>query len=479
MKLYNYPVLSLRLASILALLACGVPRSAVAAETAGRRPNVIVLLADQWRAQAVGYAGDPNARTPHLDRLAAQGVVLLTNVSTCPVCTPFRAGLITGQYPLSHGVFVNDVCLGRRAVSLAQAFRQAGYQTAYIGKWHLDGHGRSSFIPPERRQGFDFWRACECTHDYRHSLYYADTDEKRYWPGYDATAQTDEAIAYLRAHRQQPFLLVLSWGPPHNPYTTAPERFQRLFAPEKIRLRINVPPHAEAETRRDLAGYYAHGAALDECAGRVVEALDQCGLRNDTILVFTSDHGDMLGSHAEQRKQRPWDESILTPFLVSWPGGLGSHGRRLTAPLATPDIMPTLLGLCRLRVPSTVEGEDRSAWLRGEQPDGDRAALITCITPFGEWTRERGGREYRGLRTVRYTYVRTLEGPWLLYDNRKDPYQEHNLVAEAGSASLQADLESQLVRELKRRKDEFRPGAEYLKKWGYTTDATGTVPYKP
>jgi arylsulfatase A-like enzyme len=479
MKLYNFPVLPLLFAFSLVSLAPCESRNAVAAEATGRRPNVVVLLADQWRAQALGYAGDPNARTPHLDRLAAQGVVLSTNVSTCPVCTPFRAGLITGQYPLSHGVFVNDVCLGRQAVSLAQAFRQAGYQTAYIGKWHLDGHGRSSFIPPERRQGFDFWRACECTHDYRHSLYYADTDEKRYWPGYDADAQTDEAIAYVRAHRQRPFLLVLSWGPPHNPYTTAPQRFQRLFAPEKIRLRANVPPQAEAETRRDLAGYYAHTAALDECAGRVVEALEQCGLRNDTILVFTSDHGDMLGSHAEQRKQRPWDESILTPFLVSWPGGFGSHGRRLTAPLATPDIMPTLLGLCRLSVPSTVEGEDRSAWLRGEQSDGDRAALITCITPFGEWTRERGGREYRGLRTVRYTYVRTLDGPWLLYDNREDPYQEHNLVAEARSASLRADLESQLVRELKRRKDEFRPGAEYLKKWGYTTDATGTVPYKP
>ena len=165
-------------------ISCG-PALDHAAEVA-RRPNVVILLANQWRGQALGCAGDPNARTPRLDRLASQGVMLATAVSNCPVCSPFRASLMTGRYPLSHGVFVNDVCLNREAVSLAQAFGKAGYRTGYIGKWHLDGHGRSSFIPKERRQGFEFWRANECTHDYNHSLYYADLDEKHYWNGYDA-----------------------------------------------------------------------------------------------------------------------------------------------------------------------------------------------------------------------------------------------------------------------------------------------------
>lgn len=109
----------------------------LAADSSPRKPNVVFLLADQWRAQAMGCAGDPNARTPHLDRLASQGVTFATAVSTCPVCSPYRGSLITGRYPVNHGVFVNDVCLNREAVSLAQAFKQAGYQTAYIGKWHL------------------------------------------------------------------------------------------------------------------------------------------------------------------------------------------------------------------------------------------------------------------------------------------------------------------------------------------------------
>ena len=112
-------------------------------------------------------------------------------------------------------------------------------------------------------------------------------------------------------------------------------------------------------------------------------------------------------------------------------------------------------------------------------PDTDRSALICCVSPFGEWTRDRGGREYRGLRTIRYTYVRTLEGPWLLYDNQQDPYQQDNLVGRPQFAAIQADLDRKLTEELKRHKDDFRPGGYYLKKWNYRTDAEGTVPYSP
>jgi arylsulfatase A-like enzyme len=443
-----------------------------------RKPNVVFLLADQWRAQALACDGDINARTPQIDRLAAEGVRLTTAVSTCPVCSPYRACFVTGRYPTTHGVFLNDVCLNHEAVSLADAFSKAGYRTAWIGKWHLDGHGRTGFIPPERRQGFEFWRACECTHAYNHSLYYGDTDKKRVWAGYDALAQTDEACAYIRGHRQEPFLLVLSWGPPHNPYETAPAEFQKLFEPERIKLRPNVPEQSAAAARRDLAGYYAHCAALDECVGRVRRAISESGLAGDTLVVFTSDHGDMLGSHGEVRKQRPWDEAICVPMVMSGPKVLGPAGRTLAAPLGTPDIMPTLLGLCGVDVPATVEGENRAAWLRGEQPDADRAALIACVSPFGEWTRPRGGREYRGLRTVRYTYVRSLDGPWLLYDNQADPYQQQNLVGDPKFDSLRADLDSQLTRQLQRCHDEFLPGQEYVKKWGYVTDSHGTVPYK-
>ena len=457
------------------------PAGVLAGARAGgpRRPSVVFLLADQWRAQATGYAGDPNAKTPHLDRLASRSVNLAGAVSGCPVCSPYRGTLMTGRYPLNHGVFLNDVCLSNDGVSLGEAFRGAGYRTGYIGKWHLDGHGRSSFIPPARRQGFEFWRAAECTHNYNRSHYYGNSPDKRFWEGYDAIAQTACAEAYIREHRDEPFALIVSWGPPHNPYQTAPERFRRMFSADRVRLRPNVPDESAAAAREDLAGYYAHAAALDECAGRIVRTLSETGLADDTILVFTSDHGDMLGSQGQVRKQKPWDESIRVPLLVSCPAQLGSTARTLTTPVNSPDIMPTLLGLAGVEIPESVEGADRSSLLRGDEPDRDEPALITCPAPFGEWRRDRGGREYRGVRTIRHTYVRTLDGPWLLYDNQQDPHQLENLVGRADHASLEQKLEGLLREKLRQTGDDFRPGADYIEKWGYPVNASGTVPYKP
>jgi Sulfatase len=156
---------------------------------AERKPNLLIILADQWRAQAFGFAGAVNVRTPNLDRLASQGFRFSNAISGLPVCSPARASLLTGQRALTHGVFLNDVPLRPEAVTLAKVLRGAGYDTGYIGKWHLNGEGRSAVIPRERRQGFAYWKALECTHDYTNSYYYGDIPEKFKWPGYDAIAQ--------------------------------------------------------------------------------------------------------------------------------------------------------------------------------------------------------------------------------------------------------------------------------------------------
>jgi len=446
---------------------------------ATRRPNVVFVFGDQWRGQAVGYAGDPNVKTPSLDRLAEESVNFVNAVAGCPVCSPYRASMLTGRYPLTHGVFVNDVCLGNDAVSLAQAFARGGYDTAYIGKWHVDGHGRSNFIPRERRQGFEFWKVLECTHDYNNSHYYADGPARQKWDGYDAIAQTREAQQWLRAHdRDRPFLMVLSWGPPHEPYQTAPEEFRRLYDPARIQLRPNVPQQCEAWARGDLAGYYAHCTALDHCVGELCATLRECRIEDDTILAFTSDHGDMHGSQGERKKQRPWDESIRVPFLLRFPAEFGREPRSIDFPIDAPDIMPTLLDLCGIETPPTVEGRSCAGLLRGEHAPSDAAALIACYAPFGQWERERhGGREYRGVRTARHTYVRTLEGPWLLYDNVADPFQMTNLCGRPEHAGLQAQMEDLLQLRLRQTRDEFLPGEAYIRKWGYVTTERGTVPY--
>lgn len=476
------------LKKLLAGSALAVGRSAFPEEIAknpGKPPNVVFVLADQWRAQAMGYMGDGNVKTPNLDALAKQHVVFTNAISGCPVCSPYRASLITGQNPLSHGVFVNDVHLNDDAISIGEVYRDHGYQTAYIGKWHLEGHGRSAYIPPEKRQGFQFWRVLECTHDYNQSYYYGDGSERQMWDGYDACAQTKEAQRYIREVRDKnkPFMLMLSWGPPHNPYQTAPEKYRKMYDPAKLALRANVPAEKEEEARNDLAGYYAHCSALDEYVGDLIATLKEENIEGETIFVFTSDHGDMLGSQGQNRKQRPYDEAIRVPFILKHPVMQGKEAKQINIPIASYDIMPTLLGLCRLPAPKTVEGKNWSRdILETSSKAGDDyndAVLIACYSPFGEWIRENGGREYRGIRTRRYTYVKDLKGPWLLFDNQQDPFQLTNVCDQEAYKDQQAKLEDKLKEQLQRFNDDFLPGNQYLDKWGYKVDKNGTVPYTP
>ena len=450
-------------------------------KAAERKPNILVVLADQWRAQAFGFAGDPNAKTPNFDRLASESVRFINAVAGLPVCSPTRASLLTGQRPLTHGVFLNDVPLNPNATTIAKVLKVEGYDTGCIGKWHLNGDGRSNFIPRERRQGFDYWKVLECTHDYSNSFYYADAPDKLKWAGYDAIAQTHDACDYLRARgkSEKPFLLFLAWGPPHDPYFTAPAKHRTLYDPAKLTLRPNIPATLEAEARRILAGYYAHCAALDDCMGELLETLRDTGLAADTILVFSADHGDMLGSQGLFKKQKPFDESIRVPMFVRWPKGLGARPRSLDAPINSEDVMPTLLGLCGVPTPRSVEGLDYSGYMRGGKNPGDNATVILCAAPFGEWERRVGGKEYRGVRTTRHTYVRDLNGPWLLFDDKIDPYQTNNLVNVPAHAALQSEMDALLNRKLKEYGDEFRPGGEYIARWGYKVNSNGTAPFTP
>lgn len=445
----------------------------------GAKPNVVVLFPDQWRGQALGFAGDPNVKTPHLDRLAGESVQFVNAIAGVPVCCPTRASWLTGQRPLTTGVFLNDVPLATNAVTLAKVLRQGGYDTAYVGKWHLNGDGRSSFIPRERRQGFDYWKVLECSHDYLRSFYYADGPKKLQWDGYDAIAQTADAERYLRerAGSGKPFFLFLAWGPPHDPYQTAPETYRARYVPGQLELCANIPEEMRQPARNWLAGYYAHCSALDDCVGRVRAVLRETGLEQNTLLVFTSDHGDLLGAHGGRNKQQPYEESIRVPLLMHWPAGLSQKPRRLEAPINSEDMMPTLLGLCGLPIPKTVEGIDFSRHVRGGRNPSDGAALLASVAPFGQWNRKQGGREFRGVRTERYTYVRDLKGPWLLFDNQADPLQMTNLVGMARAAELEKKMDVWLSRKLKQTGDEFLPGEAYIKKWGYVVDKEGTVPY--
>ena len=469
--------IALLLAPLVVLHATGAP---------AKKPNILYVLTDQWRGNATGYAGDPNVKTPNIDRLAKEGLNYLNAVSVCPVCTPHRAALMTGRFPTSTGMFLNDAYLPSEELCMAEILQGAGYARGYIGKWHLDGHGRESFIPPERRQGWDYWKGNECTHTYNHSAYFSGNDpEKKHWDGYDGFAQTKDAQSYLKAKAAggQPFILLISFGAPHFPHATAPEEYKKLYPPDQLKLPPNVPVSQQQSARKELQGYYAHCTALDQCVGDLMATLDETGLAENTILIFTSDHGETMGSRGNRpgQKQVPWDEATRVPFLLRYPAAHGPKGVMVKTPMTTPDILPTLLGLAGVPIPKSIEGDDLSGTVRNPKFAEDRAALYEGVATFACLGKEgeANKKEYRAIRTSRYTYVRDLKGPWLLYDDEADPFQIHNLANKPETEALQKELDAKLQAELRKRGDDFRNGQYYIDLWGYDVKQGGSVPYEP
>jgi len=440
------------------------------------RPNLLFVFADQMRGMDMACAGNPDVQTPTMDRLAREGTMFSRAYANCPVCTPSRASLLTGLYPLTCRTMANDLPLPPEFPGIGTLSRDAGYRTGYVGKWHLDGVPRDRFTPPgPRRHGFDYWAVWNCAHDYFHGRYFLDTDEPLAIEGYEPVGQTDLTIEFIERQEEgsAPFCLFLSWGPPHNPYRQVPEEYRTLYDPDEIALRPNfreVEPGRptlgpEADPRRALADYYAHITALDEQLGRLLDTLDRRGLAEDTIVVFTSDHGDMLWSQGMLRKQQPWEESISIPFLVRWPGHVPA-GRCCGALLSVADMTPSLLPMMGLEPAPGMEGADFSPLLLGgDEPACDSVFLLDAVTM--DEAHAQGLREWRGLRTRTHTYARFADGePWVLYDNEADPYQMANLAHDPAAASLRDALEARLQQWLDRTDDQCLPWDEVICRHG-------------
>src|SRR5262249_9083956 len=283
------------------LCAPGDRNSSQASRKTARRPNILFIFPDQWRAESLGCLGNPDVRTPHLDRLAAEGILFRQTFANTPVCCPARASILTGKYPHKNGMLANDLRLRESETTLAELLRQAGYRTGFIGKWHLDGGKREpGYVPPgERRQGFDFWAANECSHAHFNNKYFRDGPAPILLGKFEAEGWTDLAMEFLRGQQDkddQPFFLMVAMGPPHDPYG-APAEYTRIYDPNKIRMRPNWVEGVRGGGRQEIAAYYAAITAIDDQVGRLMQALQELSLADDTIVLFTSDHGDMLGSH--------------------------------------------------------------------------------------------------------------------------------------------------------------------------------------
>jgi len=358
----------------------------------GKRPNVLILQPDQHRGSIMGCAGDTQAITPNLDRLASQGTRFSRGTSCHPVCSPFRGTMQTGMYCHNHGVVSNNIAMSPDLVCFAEVFEAAGYATGYIGKWHIDGGWPKSeggegltpktvggFVPPERRQGWQEWRGYEKSHEFFEVWEYDDQARKHRVEGYDwePTWQTDVALEFIRRHQSAgtPWCYYLAYGPPHNP-EQCPQRFLDLFPPDKLAIPPDaaaVPENLHANLRRHLQVYYGQVAAIDEEVGRVMAGLEQAGAANDTLILYVSDHGDYLGAHYDETKNlrgkaRPYRSAFGIPMIFRWPGHVPA-GKVDDTPVGHIDLAPTLLGLAGLPVPETMDGVSRAGWcLGGETP---------------------------------------------------------------------------------------------------------------
>ena len=421
------------------------------------RPNVVWVFGDQHRAQATGFGGDPNVATPNIDRLAAFGAQY-EGIAGCPLCCPYRGSLLSGRYP-HHSVPGHEHRMPPEQPTVAHAFSAAGYQTAWFGKWHVDGfhesEGRAAMhiIPPERRGGFERWIGYENNNSQWDCWVHGRVggEEVHYrLPGYETDALTDLLLAYLREPKEKPFFAALSVQPPHDPYA-APERFMARHAPGAVTLRPNVPAVArvQEQARRELAGYYAAIENLDWNLGRIVDALRETGLLWDTHILFFSDHGDMHGSHGQFRKTTAYEESIRVPFLVGG-GRLRYDGHRIGRPgvLANHvDVAPTSLGLCGIETPDWMEGTDLSGFrLEGRQrPAPPDSAFLQSVVPTGHG--DSVNRPWRGVVTADgWKYVCFAGTPWLLFDLNEDPCELANLAHNNRYRTVRLRLQERLRR---------------------------------
>ncbi len=443
-----------------------------------KQPNILFVFSDQQRYSALGANGNQVIQTPVLDTMASEGMVCDQFFSNHPLCSPYRAILLTGQYGWRSGVIDNEYRPRRDIPTLPDILRDHGYGTAHIGTFHL---GKGPY-PEVDRYGLDYLAALHDGPGYFDRSYYEnDTGPTRY-DGWAPSVETDLSMQFVERHLEKrpddPFALFLSWRPPHWPYKSYLNHYDR-YDPADMDLPGNVPLQMADFARCEIADYYGCCTGLDTEMGRLLEGLKRLGVEDNTIVVYTSDHGDHLSSHGYGKpfdswmhhsmrasKSTPYEESIHVPFVIRWPGHT-PEGSRSDAFFGAIDLVPSLLGACGIPVPDCLQGRDVSTvWCGGSQPadpdyapgGGDSAYLLNMANG---WPNRYGwvGR-WRGVRTDRYTYARWFEnerGPWL-FDREADPLEMTNLAgSEEGRAAVE-EMEERLHRWMEGTCDPFEYG---------------------
>lgn len=412
------------------------------------QPNVLVVFTDQQRWDTCGCYGNEMNLTPNLDALASRGTRMVRAFTCQPVCGPARASLQTGLFATATGVHVNGPALPTDIPTLAKAFNKAGYDTGYIGKWHLS-HTKTDAVPQELRGGYSHWLGVDTlehsSHPYEGTLWDADNQPVTFENQYRVDFLTDRAIDFLGADRDNPFLLFLSFLEPHQQ-----NDWNRLVAPEGYARRYSecyVPPdlhEGQGDWQEQLPDYYGMVARIDECLGRLMETLQERGLADNTIVLFTSDHGCHFRTRNAEYKRSCHEASIRVPMVLA--GGAFDDGGAVEEMVSLVDVPPTLLSAAGVEQPAAMHGGDMTPLVRGQNDAwANEVFLQISESHVG-----------RAIRTERWKYCviapdAERHAPAAehyrdhhLYDLQADPHEQENLIGRDGYAEIAEQLRSRI-----------------------------------
>ncbi len=416
-----------------------------------KKPNVIVFFTDQQRWDTSGLHGNPMGLTPNLDRIAKQHTHVAHSFTCQPVCGPARSCLQTGLYATTTGCYKNSIPLPEDSRSLAHYFADAGYQTGYIGKWHLYDRESKGPVPASHRFGYQYWLASnvlESTSDAYDTVLYDNDENEVRLPGYRVDAVTDAVIRYVDGHKEDPFFLFASYIEPHHQ-----NHIDDYPPPDGYREEYTggwVPPDLAAlggSTHQHLGGYYGMVKRLDEAYGRLHDALKSLHLDEDTIVLFTSDHGCHFKTRNSEYKRSCHESSIRVPTVFSGPGFKG--GGQVQPLVSLIDLPPTLLDAAGLEVPKKMQGHSVMPLLNGAEADWPEEIFVQISE----------AQTGRAVRTRRWKYAVDApdeKGPTAetffeqyLYDLQADPYELNNLIGVESHVEVAEVMSQRLLRRMR------------------------------
>jgi arylsulfatase A-like enzyme len=412
-----------------------------------KKPNVIVFFTDQQRWDTMGVYGNPLELTPNLDRMAREGAHCYSAFTCQPVCGPARSCLQTGLYATNTGCYRNGIPLDKKHTTLAQYFGANGYTTGYIGKWHL---GTKDPVPRSEQGGYDEWlgaNTLEFTSEAYHTVLYDNDGKEHSLPGYRVDAMTDAAIRYVAKEREQPFFLFLSYLEPHHQNHIddypPPEGYREKYTGRWLPGDLHAVPGSSPQ---HIGGYFGMVKRLDEALGRLRDALRSLGSLENTVILFTSDHGNHFKTRNEEYKRSGHDASIRIPMVLSGPGFDGRGQIKDLVSLV--DMPPTLLASAGIPIPSTMEGrsilDGRAHWpddvfIQISESQVGRA-LRTQRWKYGIVAPEKDGNRDSDSAVYREDY---------LYDLLADPHEQSNLIGYRSHSAVSQRMRERILAKIR------------------------------